>query len=205
MAAAHSQQPAPSKKSERRATLAVRLAQKNSHESQLLAAGTLPGRKQTASRAELWAVIIAMSTCTNSMIYTDCKGVTMASYSFRDKAGRNWLGCPPRTSICGGGPWSILNCPGRCLMTEWTRSHQRITDAQNANEMWKTYHNGLTDLSERVEVNPLPNFIQPIRQRLTVQNAEQEKWRSSAMCYLKEIWRQHSAAETSADVGVEGQ
>ena len=72
-------------------------------------------------------------------------------------------------------------------------------------EMLRTYHNGMTDRSASVEVNPLPENIQPIWQRLTIQNAEQEKLRSSVMCYLKEIWRQHSAAESNAEVGENGQ
>ena len=198
-------QPAPSKKSERRAAFAVRLAHKNSHESQLLATGTLPGRKQTAFRAELWAVMIAMSTCTNSVIYTDCKGVFLGilklqKYGWSELA---WLSSPDID--LWKGAWSILSFPGRRLVIEWTRSHQSLSDARSANEMWRTYHNGLTDRSASVEVNPLPDNILPIWQRLVIQNAEQAKLRSSVMCYLKEIWRQHSAAEANAEVGKNGQ
>ena len=97
-------QPSPSRKSERRATFAVRHAQKNSHQSELLAAGILPGRKQTGFRAELWAFMIAMTASTNSVIYTDCEGVYKGIVKMQNQDGVNWLGSPLQTSTSGGGP-----------------------------------------------------------------------------------------------------
>ena len=72
-------QPNPSKMSERRAAYGVRLAVKNSHQGRLLAAGTLPGRKQTAFRAELWAFMVAMSTSTNSKFLLTVNGFISGS------------------------------------------------------------------------------------------------------------------------------
>ena len=197
-------QPAPSRKSERRATFAVRHAQKNSHQGELLAAGILPGRKQTAFRAELWAFMIAMTASANSVIYTDCEGVYKGIVKMQ-KSGwceLAWLSSPDVD--LWRGAWSILNFPGRRLQIEWTRAHRSMSAATNALESWKIYHNHQVDRSASFEANPLPPHIQPLWDQLKNQNDELETLRKEVVLYLKNIWASHATAEQLTSDGNAG-
>ena len=60
--------PPAGRKSERQASWAVRLAVEHSAQSAPLSAGFLPGRRQTAYRAELYAVTVAMIASTNCCV-----------------------------------------------------------------------------------------------------------------------------------------
>ena len=190
-------QPHPSKKSERRAAYGVRLAIPNSHEGRLLAAGVFPGRKQTAFRAELWAFMMAMSIFTNSIIYTDCRGVYNGILRLQKHGWSelSWLSSPDLD--LWRGAWSILSHPGRRLGVEWVKSHRNISSARNAKETWQIYHNALTDKAASVGANLLPDWIQPVWEELVTQNAANAKLRNEVLSYLKAIWAKRAATENS--------
>ena len=59
-------------KHEGHAAWAAHLAEDNSADSVCLASGPLPGREQTAYRAEIYAVINALARSSSSDVFTDC-------------------------------------------------------------------------------------------------------------------------------------
>ena len=189
-----SQPPLPNK-SERRASYGVRLAVLNSHEGKVLAQGVLPGRKQTAFRAELFAFMMAMSCSMHSVIHTDCLGVYKGIVKLQREGWceLSWLASPDLDLWqCA---WQILSVPGRKLQPEWTPAHKDITHAKSASQAWKIYHNALTDKCASVQSNPLPEWIQPCWERLHEQNRQQQILRDAVATYLQEIWASHSEAD----------
>ena len=149
-------QPAPARRSERRAAYAVRQATAHSPESFLVAVGPLPGRKQTPFRAELFGFMMAMSVSTNSIIYTDCKAVYMGIVRMQNEGYDpvRWLSSAD--SDLWRAAWDILSCPGRRLTVHWTRSHRQPQHASSTHDAWCIFHNSLTDKSADVNANPSP-------------------------------------------------
>ena len=122
-------QPSPNMKSERHAAYAVRQAFRDSHAGNVIAAGILPGRKQSPFRAELFALMVAMTASLNSIIFTDCRAVWQGILRLQ-KEGWNelfWLRSPD--SDLWRSAWRILQHPGRKLQVEWLESHRSLSSA----------------------------------------------------------------------------
>ena len=194
-------QPSPSRKMERRASYAVRTAVAQSHSGSLVATGTLPGRKQTAFRAELFAMMVAMSTCMNSIIYTDCRAVWLGIARLQRDGWDplHWVTVPD--ADLWWGAWQILNQPERRLSVEWTKSHRSISEAANSFEAWSIYHNNLTDKAASTDNYQLHPQLQEIWENLVQQNAHLEAQRKLITTYLREIWELHAAADKASGSG----
>ena len=146
-------------KSERHAAYAVRQAFKDSHAGNVIAAGILPGRKQSPFRAELFALMVAMTASLNSIIFTDCRPVWQGILRLQ-KEGCNelfWLRSPD--SDLWRSAWRILQHPGRRLQVEWLESHRSLRSARGASGAWKIYHNGLVHKNADFRANPLQPHI----------------------------------------------
>ena len=196
-------QPPASRKAERRAAYGVRMAESQSHEGKCLASGTLPGRKQTAFRAELYAVVVALSCSLNSIVYTDCKGVYTGFLRLMREGWceLSWIAAPD--ADLWKGAWDILQVDGRRFSIEWTKAHRELASVGNFTEMWKAYHNNLVDRHASVDNNPLPDYIKLHWDKLVRENDEQQRLKDSVARYLQEIWAKHSEKE-SAGKALEG-
>ena len=191
-------QPGPSRIYERRASYGVRLACLNSSDGRLLASGTLPGRKQTAFRAELFAFMIAMSSSLNSVIHTYCLGVYKGIVKLQREAWSELAWLSSADFDLWKGAWQILNVQGRRLVPVWTPAHKDITTARSAKEAWKIYHNFLTDKSASIISNPLPDGLRQCLEQLILESQQQQSLRDAVSGYLQEIWATHAEAEKAS-------
>ena len=191
-------QPPPTCKMERRAAYAVRLAQPDSHESTLVVAGPLPGRKQTPFRSQLFGFMMAMSASLNSVIYTDCKSVYKGIVRMQTEGFDQLHWQSTADSDLWKAAWGILSYPGRKLTVRWTRSHQLLESATAAYDAWCIFHNSCTDRSADVNANPLRVAVQSAFDQLVEQNTLFGKSRNATMNFLKTIWAAHADAGTSS-------
>ena len=187
-------QPGPGRSSERYAAYAVRQARDQTNESNLVASGILPGRKQTPFRAELFACMVAMSVSLDATIYTDCRAVFLGITRLQREGWCElaWLSSPDMD--LWRVAWNILRHPRR-LQIVWLGAHRSINQAHSANDAWQIFHNALTDKSASVSTNRLPSTIRAIHDGLILQNSDLEKLRGQIIFYLKGIWNLHASKE----------
>ena len=190
-------QPGPGRGSERHAAFAVRRAFQDSHESVLIAAGVLPGRKQSPFRAELYAFMIAMSASLDAVVFTDCKAVFQGITRMQREGWCElaWLSSPDFE--LWRAAWLILRHPQRKLQAVWLESHRSLNQARSAADSWRIYHNSQVDRSGSILNNKLPCAIQEIHARLVEQNTELETLRGQITFYLKAVWNMHAAREAA--------
>ena len=187
--------------SEKHAAFAVRRAFQDSHESQLVTSGVLPGRKQSPFRAELHAFMVAMSVSLDSIIYTDCKAVFVGISRIQREGWCElaWLSSPDFE--VWRAVWNIYKHPARKLQVVWLNSHRSIHQAKSARDSWQIYHNAQVDKSASVYMNPLPDSIKEIHTRLVKQNDELQLLRCQIVTYLKAVWNMHTKDLAVSDAG----
>ena len=180
-------QPGVARKSERRASYAVRVASAHTHTGSLVTSGTLPGRKQTAFRAELFAMMTALAVCLNSTIYTDCRAVWLGIVRLQRDGWdpMHWATSPD--ADLGRGTWNILNQPERRLKVEWVKAHKHVSEARTSHEAWCIYHDQLTDKSASTDSNQLAPELRRTWDLLVHQNAQLEDQRKSITAFLREV------------------
>ena len=140
---------------------------------------------------------MAMSISTNCVIYTDCESVYKGILKLQKQGWSELSWLSSQDYDLWKGAWSILNFPGRFLAIEWVKAHKCLSSAKSIKEAWQIYHNQMTDRVASVDSNPLPEAIQPIWDRLSTQNNNQDSQRGSVLKYLKLIWARHAEVETS--------
>ena len=185
--------PAKSCKSERRAAWAVNVAIPGTATSKCIASGILPGRKQTAYRAEIYAVINALTASTCSSIYTDCLNVfkgfrRLQQYGWIEL---QWRACPDldmwRTL------WRVLSEAGRDHTIFWVKAHRETYQATDSHDLWLLLQNRSVDKHASITMHPLQGQLLEIFTELQAQNAKTQRAKTHLTRYLRLIWDQHAA------------
>lgn len=117
-------------------------------ESEVIAAGALPGILQSAFRAELFAVSQALAWATGSKckirLWTDCQGVVT---KLQGLLGGTWK---PAPNVNHSNLWEQIVAmveklsPENCQITK-VAAHQSIQQASTPLENWAFLHNSLAD------------------------------------------------------------
>ena len=175
------------------AAWAIRLAEPNSAKSTLLASGPLPGRKQTAYRSEIYAVINALSVSTFSDIYTDCYNVYRGVLKLQTAG---WIELDWKASPdidLWKTLWRLLAEPGRQHGFYWVRAHRLPSDAKGTVDLWCILQNRSVDASADIAINPLPEYVEQVRTELCGQNDRLHKSKLDTARYLRSLWDLHNA------------
>ena len=151
----------PSKRcTERRAAWAFRVCDLDKETSSCVSSGILPGRKQTAYRGELFAVLCALTWARKATVYTDCKGIWSG---FQRLLQMGWQEVYWRTSpdldLWRTG-WNLLKQHGRVLNTHWTPAHRKVSEAVGLETFWELVNNFYVDKDASIDKHPWPDDIQ---------------------------------------------
>ena len=186
--------PGSAHRHEARAAWAVRLAERDSSVSTLLVSGPLPGRKQTAYRAEIYAVVNALVASRCSDIYTDCYNVYRGFLKLQVSGWveLHWRATPDidlwRTL------WRLLSEGGRSHCIYWTKAHRQVQEASCSHELWCILQNRSVDKSASVDNNPLPSHAAMQLRTLHVCNSELHVAKMHTARYMRALWDLHNPA-----------
>ena len=125
---------------------AVTWAQPNDSKNQVIVKATLSGRKQTVFRAELQAVLVALTLSENIWVYCDNEAVvkntnTILRLGYQP---HRWHTHPDRDLLKTVG--TVLH--GRHIHDVriiWTKAHRDVTQAVNFQDLWQRHHNAKAD------------------------------------------------------------
>ena len=158
-----------------------------------LTSGLLPGRKQTAYRAEIFAVIHALAASKAADIYTDCFNVYRGFLHLQTKGWveLDWVSSPDRD--LWRTLWRLLSEDGRQHSITWIRAHRHVHEATGSTDLWHILQNRAVDSSADVNKHRLPPAVEAVRQELHEANKKVFAAKLDTAKYIRLIWDLHHA------------
>ena len=176
---------------ERKATWALRRASPCSENSEPICSGVLPGRKQTAYRSELFAVLCALSFARQVTVFSDCKGVVRGFQKLNSVGWyeSEWRSTPDVDLWRTG--WALMQRHGVSLEIKWSASHRKASQAAGTQDLWEIVNNNLTDRDAAHHKHPWPAHVQPLFENLVQANQLDTQRKMAVTRYIRKIWDLH--------------
>ena len=189
--------PSSGRSSERKATWAFRRAYPHSDASELMCAGILPRRKQTAFRSELFAVLCALLYAHQITVFSDCQGVVsrfqkLITFGWCETT---WRSSPDLDLWCSA--WKLLQREGCSVDIRWTPAHRKTTEGAGVQDLWEIVNNSLTDKAADHQRRPWPAHIQPAYDKLFLSNHLDTVRKTAVDGYIRRIWDLHEDCDAT--------
>ena len=178
----------PANPSERLAAFAVTMAEPGAPDNMILLRSLLPGRRQCIFRAELSAVLYAMTMGPAANIHCDNRSVVLGCHRLQQFGWQEAFWDKKGDLDLWREIFRLLSRTNTFYTFVWVRAHRDLRHVSGSVEIWRVLHNRFADSAASLDGTLVPGSLAEQLALLKAENSAFAQIRAAIHGFHRSIW-----------------